>query len=57
MENVNMYMKFKDTAIIGSYFSRLLINNVYFAYEITITFIESCEETIHIFKEKFPINH
>lgn len=42
MESVSLYMKLKDTAIIGSYFSRLLVNEVYFAYEITISFIESC---------------
>ena len=50
-------MKFIDSPLIGTYVSRLVVNKIYFTYEIATAFLDACEETVHVFKESFPLNH
>ena len=56
MDAVKLYKKCKDLPIIGPIATKALINKVYFAYEVTTAFIESCEETVHVFEHSFPLN-
>ena len=49
-------MKCKNMPLIGSTATKWLINKVFFAYEISTAFIESAEETIHVFEHSFPLN-
>lgn len=56
MDSVRLYMKMKDMPIIGPTATTFLISKVFFAYEITTAFIESAEESIHVFEHSFPLN-
>ena len=56
MDTMKFYMKFKDYPIVGHTFTRMLVQKVYFVYEIATTFIEASEETIHVFSHSFPLH-
>ena len=57
MDAVKIYKKCKDWPIVGPTATKFIINQVYLAYEVTTAFIESCEETLHVFEHSFPIQH
>lgn len=56
MDTMKFYMKFKDTPLVGSKITEMLIQKIYFIYEITTTFIEACDETLHVFEHSFPLH-
>ena len=56
MESVKIYQRLRTWPIVGPFATKFIINKVYFAYEITTAFIESCEETIHVFEHSFPLH-
>ena len=53
---VKYYLKLKDTPIIGLYMTRMIVQKIYFTYEISTAFLDACEEALHIFKENFPLS-
>ena len=54
---VKWYMKFSETPIVSLYVNRMIVQKIYFTYEIATAFLESCEEATHVFHESFPLNH
>lgn len=57
MSSVKYYMKMKNMPLLGPTFTKMIINKVYDAYEITSAFIEACEEAIHVFEHSFPLSN
>lgn len=57
LDTVKIYTRFKDWALIGPMFTRMLVSKIYFVYEVSVIFTEACEETIRVFKNDFPINN
>jgi len=57
LDTVNIYTRFRDYPLVGPYFSKMLVSKIYFLYEVGIIFIESCEETIRVFKNDFPFTN
>eukprot|EP00919_Chromeraceae_sp_WS-2016_P064671 GHVR01153189.1.p3 GENE.GHVR01153189.1~~GHVR01153189.1.p3 ORF type:complete len:123 (-),score=7.48 GHVR01153189.1:762-1130(-) len=56
INHLKYYMYFKDYALIGNFIVRIIIQKVYFAYEISTSLLEACEECSHRFHEAFPLN-
>lgn len=56
VETMGFYQRFKDTPLIGKFVVRAMIQKVYFAYEISLVFVEACEEVIHKFQDHFPLH-
>ena len=56
METVRFYMYFKNVAFIGPWVTRMLIQKIYFVYEVTVVMMEACEQTEHVFHHTFPLN-
>lgn len=57
LQSVKIFTYFKDWALIGSFFTRMLVSKIYFVYEVSLIFVESSEETIRVFKKDFPLNN
>ncbi len=57
LDTVKLYTHFKDWALIGPFFTRVLVSKIYFVYEVAVIFTESCEETMRVFRNDFPINN
>jgi hypothetical protein len=55
-DTVEMYLRFRESWLFGPIFSRMLVSKLYFLYEVSITFVEACEETTRVFKNDFPIS-
>jgi hypothetical protein len=43
LDTVKMYTHFKDWALIGPFFTRMLVSKIYFVYEVATIFTEACE--------------
>lgn len=42
MDSVKYYLKMKNWPIVGPMFTKMIINKVYDAYEITTAFVDAC---------------
>ena len=42
METTKIYLRLKDTPLIGDSITKMLIQKVYFVYEIVTSFVEGC---------------
>lgn len=43
LDTVKIYSHFKDWALIGPFFTRMLVSKIYFVYEVAVIFTEACE--------------
>jgi len=43
LDTVQIYTRFKDWALIGPMFTRMLVSKIYFVYEVAVIFTEACE--------------
>ena len=57
MSSVKYYLKLKTMPVLGPTFTKMIINKVYDAYEMTTAFIDACEEAIHTFEHSFPLSN
>ena len=57
MDSVKYYLKMKNWPIVGPMFTKMIINKVYDAYEITTAFVDACEEAVHVFQHSFPLSN
>jgi hypothetical protein len=42
LDTVRVYTHFKDWALIGPFFTRMLVSKIYFVYEVAAIFTEAC---------------
>ena len=56
MASVKYYTYFKDVTFLGIYANGLLVEKFYYIYEISVIFIEACEEAENAFHKGFPVN-
>ncbi len=54
-ETLKYYIYFKDYPLIGSFMQKILVQKIYFMYEISTAFTEACEEATSSFHRNFPI--
>ena len=53
--DIKYWMKIKDWIIVGKYAQKVIVNRVFFVYDVCSTLVMSCSEAVSLFRLSYPV--